>query len=112
MTDTLHSVARRMAAAGRLPGITFSTYWNSLMCGDNEASDAYLAWSAIQHAIDNGWRVINGDGGRTKIATQFGDEQDGFSSPIADADGTTALSVLLAVEKACDAAEGASDERQ
>lgn len=113
MTDTLHSVARRMAAAGRL-------YWTtnanqplqpSPFAGGLDASEAALAWAATQYAISRGWRIINNEAGKTKIATQFGYEQDGFSENIVTVDGTTALSVLLAVERACDAAEGASDAK-
>ncbi len=104
MTDTLHSVARRMAAAGRLPGIE----WDDLVKGLyplqkasrlRPATEAELAWAAIQHAMDRKWPIgIDPLQGLTSV----------WSTPFIRQDGTTALSVLLAVERACDAAEGGS----
>ncbi len=105
MTDTLHSVARRMAAAGRLPGLLFDhrkanesdpriyTAWGEVAMEDD------LMCAAIREITKRPFQIrldsINGC-----LIADF----DGRF--VAAANGTTALSVLLAVELACNAAEG------
>ncbi len=103
--DTLHSVARRMAAAGRLPGIV---EYRGRLCRSVDsiasiiASDADLAWAAIQHAIGRDWEVDINFMGMVEVTRIAGLGPNILMSRV---DGTTALSVLLAVERACDAAE-------
>ncbi len=104
MTDTLHSVARRMAAAGRLPGIEWDDLAKRLYPLQsksrlNPTAAAELAWAAIQHARSKGWSV------------KFIPRQSACSREYVDVGGSwvfghDVLSVLLAVERACDAAEG------
>lgn len=105
MTDTLHSVARRMAAAGRLPGIALSQFGDSVwsITPRREASEGDLMHAAIQHAMSKKWHVRF-----IHRHTPFDGSYVEVIGPLLlqAADGTTALSVLLAVEKACDAAEG------
>ncbi len=114
MPDTLHEVARRMAAAGRLPGLAEGA--RGRMCRPDEstpdwwavASEGDLMCAAIQHAMSKKWlvRFIH------RLPPLDGSYVDVIGPLLlAAADGTTALSVLLAVEKACDAAEGASDAK-
>ena len=101
MPDTLHEVARRMAAAGRLPGITLSTELE-VPVRDRfyAASEGDLMHAAIQHADSKEWTVRIGLGAVVVIYLR----QDNTLFKAGER-GTTAMSVLLAVEKACDAAE-------
>lgn len=106
MPDTLHEVARRMAAAGRLPGLAEGA--RGRMCRPDEstpdwwavASEGDLMCAAIQHADSKEWTVRIGLGAVVVIYLR----QDNTLFKAGER-GTTAMSVLLAVEKACDAAE-------
>lgn len=107
--DTLNDVARRMFDAGRLPGIRWR---NGVPCNEaapcNDASDGDLMHAAIQHAMSRGWYVHFDGAEESPGVTVSGWYAVGgvWKQTAATEPGTTALSVLLAVERACEASEG------
>lgn len=102
MSDTIHTVARRMAKAGRLPGLD-ADHPTGVWKGCIPASDADIAWAAIQYADDQTWAIEIGLG--AVVISYVNPMETRFK---VCEHGTTALSVLLAVERACEASKEAT----